>query len=114
MVDINRLIDHLKYGFPYWGDVQRDTIDALERIQELEDKVATLEARMSDIRGMILDESDIDDVLGPVLDNLMSARDAKLKSDKQEFILEGLERYHSAVSYIANNNEFIFDAIDPK
>lgn len=35
-MDVEKLITHLRYGTSYHGDVQRDTLDALERLGEAE------------------------------------------------------------------------------
>lgn len=46
-MDVDKLITHLRYGTPYHGDVQRDTLDALERLEACEE----LEGR---VRGAVI------------------------------------------------------------
>lgn len=53
---LDALITHLRYGTPYSGDAQRDTLDALDRLSEAEarataaeDENATLTARVEEL-----------------------------------------------------------------
>lgn len=55
-MELDALITHLRYGTPYQGDVQRDTLDALELLSEAEarataaeDENATLTARVEEL-----------------------------------------------------------------
>lgn len=48
-MDVDKLIDHLRYGTPYHGDVQRDTLDALERLGEAEARYEALQERVAEL-----------------------------------------------------------------
>lgn len=49
MTDVDALITHLRYGTPYHGDVQRDTLDALERLGETEARYEALQECVADV-----------------------------------------------------------------
>lgn len=59
-MDVEKLITHLRYGTPYHGDVQRDTLDALERVaacEALEERVSVAVAKLDDIRPVMWEET---------------------------------------------------------
>lgn len=58
-----RLIDHLRYGTLYQGDVTRDTLDALERLAEAEARVEALDDIKHEIIGLQPDEDCLQDVI---------------------------------------------------
>ncbi|XAO15841.1 hypothetical protein [Escherichia phage FL37] len=41
----------------------------------------------------------------------MAARDTKLKQDKQEFILDGLARYHNAIDIMNNQHDYAISVL---
>ena len=110
-IDIQRLIDHLHAGIPYHGDVTRDILDVLEYTQQVINEKQALEARIDEAIGNIATEEELDNHFGPVLDALMSARDTKLKQDKQEFILDGLARYHNAIDIMNNQHDYAISVL---
>lgn len=98
-MDVERLITHLRYGTPYHGDVQRDTLDALERLGEAE--------ALADVRTESLEEAltqfPEEDFLQDVLADLKAAK-GMLKADMVEAIehaAEELERIQSEVARAA-------------
>ena len=112
-IDVMRLIDHLRSGFPYnpyHGDVMRDVIDVLEDYAQAVSEAENLKSRIEEAKSCLPDE----DKLDPVLDALMSARDAKNKSDKQEFILEGLEALHTVITEMTGETEYALELLNGK
>lgn len=110
-IDIQRLIDHLHAGIPYHGDVTRDILDVLEYTQQVINEKQALESRIDEAIGNIATEDELDNHFGPVLDALMAARDTKLKQDKQEFILDGLARYHNAIDIMNNQHDYAISVL---
>lgn len=87
-MDVEKLITHLRYDTPYHGDVQRDTLDALERLGEAE---ARYEALQDGVAGLlafddtielvaalpsIQDEDDFLATIDDVSEQLCAVRDA--------------------------------------
>lgn len=58
-MDVEKLITHLRYGTPYHGDVQRDTLDALERLGEAEARYEALQESVAEL-------PELDDLIGAV------------------------------------------------
>ena len=82
--EMQRLIDHYKYGLPYQGDATRDTVDALEGIHRLRNTVEALQAGVSEAMSQLPAE----DELVEIIDALRDALDMRLKRD----IVERVER----------------------
>lgn len=83
-MDVEKLITHLRYGTTYHGDVQRDTLDALERLGEVEalqeeaaslptlDEAIELVAELPSIQ----DEDDFLATIDDIGEQLCAVRDA--------------------------------------
>lgn len=59
-MDVDKLITHLRYGTPYHGDVQRDTLDALGRLatcEALEERVRVAFTKLDCIRPVMWEET---------------------------------------------------------
>lgn len=87
-MDVDSLITHLRYGTPYHGDVQRDTLDALERLGEAEARYEALQERVAELPELddtielvaelpsIQDEDDFLATIDDISEQLCAARDA--------------------------------------
>lgn len=98
-MDVEKLITHLRYSTPYHGDVQRDTIDALERMNEAE---ALAEVRTESLEEALTQFPE-EDFLQDAISDLNSAK-GMLKADMIEAIehaAKELERIQSEVARAA-------------
>lgn len=71
-MDVEKLITHLRYGTPYHGDVQRDTLDALERLGEALQEGAASLPTLDDVIELVAalpSIQDEDDFLATIDDN---------------------------------------------
>lgn len=90
MTDTAKLIDSLRYGFPYYGDRDRDCADALEN---LVDRSIIKEEIKDHIRSECLSQLPSEDFLCEIIDQLQDLKGLKKAEiiDKISHIIECLE-----------------------
>lgn len=106
-MNLQRLLDHHKYDMYYQGDAKRDTIDALETIQDLELQNEDMKDNNREAINSLPDE----DFFNDLMDALICAKDAKTKAEKQEYIEEALAIAYGLQSELNNTSEHIADLL---
>lgn len=104
---MRRLIEHLKYGLMYHGDAKRDTIDKLEEMETLTQKIDSMEESISEAIAATPEEDFFDELM----DVLIAAKDAKTKAEKQELIEEAIALTDQLTNDLSNNTEYIIEML---
>lgn len=75
-MDVEKLITHLRYSTPYSGDVQRDTLDALERLSEAEaveyEMTAVINSTIAELE-TLTDGDDVRAAIDDIIEQLRGA-----------------------------------------
>ena len=107
MTDTTKLIDSLRYGFPYYGDRNRDCADALENMV---DRDVIKEEMKDHIRSECLSQLPEEDFLCEIIDQLQNLKGLKKAEilDKISHIIECLEDLQQCQ---ANASAYAFDEL---
>lgn len=107
MTDTTKLIDSLRYGFPYYGDRDRDCADALEN---LVDRNTIREEIKDHICSECLSQLPEEDFLCGIMDQLQDLKGLKKAEilDKIGHIVECLEDLQQCQ---ANASAYAFDEL---
>lgn len=106
-MNIQTLIDFHKYGLYHQGDAQRDTVDALEVLSETQAKMEDMQDSIKEAVSSLPEE----DFLAELMDALISAKDAKTKAEKQEYIEEALKIAGGIQTELNSSTEYIVDLL---
>lgn len=108
MIDVSRLVDSLRYGFPYHGDRDRDCADAIEN---LVDRNAIKDEIKDHIRSECLSQLPEDDFLCEIIDKLQDLKGLKKSEilDKIDHVVECLEDLQQCQ---ANASVYAYDELN--
>lgn len=107
---MQRLIDHYKYGLPYHGDATRDTVDALESITGMKERIDSLNDMKTEVEAQLPAE----DELVEIIDTLRDALDMRLKRDIVERVERVLVMLEDKQQCMFNQSEYARDVLDGK
>lgn len=106
-MDISRLVDSLRYGFPYHGDRDRDCADVLE---DIGNQASISEETKSHIRSECLSQLPSEDFLCEIIDQLQGLKGLKKAEilDKIDHVVECLEDLQQCQ---ANASAYAYDEL---
>ena len=106
--EMQRLIDHYKYGLPYPGDATRDTVDALEEIHWLRNRVDALQSSATEAMSQLPAE----DELVEIIDALRGALGMRLKRDIVERVERALVMLEDKQQCMFNQSEYALEVLN--
>ena len=106
--EMQRLIDHYKYGLQYPGDATRDTLDALEEIHWLRNRVDALQSGATEAMSQLPAE----DELVEIIDALRDALVMRLKRDIVERVERVLVMLEDKQQCMFNQSEYALEVLN--